>query len=300
MESERFDAIARLIAGATGDRGISIVGTRSIGGGCTHVAEIVTAADGRNYFVKSNLRAEDMFVQEAFSLAALKRVGVIRVPQVIAVGMLDDVDAALVLEAIEEGEPAANFWYEFGSSFAHFHQQGSLPIEDYTPGWPTANYIGWARQFNDSTEGWAEFFATKRIGFQLGRAQCERQGTVELFELADRLIGRLPELLDAEREPLVLLHGDLWNGNYLVDNSGKPVLIDPASYYGHREADLAMPLLFGGFPPSFFEGYQECWPLQDGWRDRVEIYKLYHLLNHLVLFGSSYLEGCLAILRRFA
>jgi fructosamine-3-kinase len=97
-----------------------------------------------------------------------------------------------------------------------------------------------------------------------------------------------------------LLHGDLWSGNFLVGADGQAVVIDPAVYYGHREAELAMPLLFGGFPPEFFEAYCEVWPLNEGWRDRVELYKLYHLLNHLNLFGVGYLDSCLEIVRRFA
>ena len=95
------------------------------------------------------------------------------------------------------------------------------------------------------------------------------------------------------------LHGDLWSGNFLVGGDGHAVVIDPAVYYGSREAELAMPLLFGGFPAEFFDAYCEAWPLDEGWRERVELYKLYHLLNHLNLFGAGYLDSCLEIVKRF-
>ena len=125
-------------------------------------------------------------------------------------------------------------------------------------------------------------------------------GSRELFQQVERLIARLDRWLAQPVEPPCLLHGDLWAGNYLIDEAGKPVLIDPAVYYGRREADLAMPALFGGFPEEFFQGYHDQWPLEDGWQQRLEVYKLYHLLNHLNLFGSGYLESCLEIADRFS
>lgn len=109
---------------------------------------------------------------------------------------------------------------------------------------------------------------------------------------------RLDVFLDDVVEPPSLLHGDLWSGNYLADSEGRAVLIDPATYYGHREADLAMTRLFGGFPPAFYQAYEEVWPLEPGARERGGIYELYHLLNHLNLFGGGYRSGCIATLRR--
>lgn len=143
------------------------------------------------------------------------------------------------------------------------------------------------------------FFAECRLSYQLRLARQGGLGSGELFRLADRTVQRLENLLGAQVPPPSLLHGDLWNGNLLVGAAGNAVVIDPAVYYGHREAELAMPLLFGGFPAEFFDAYSEAWPLASGWQDRVEIYKLYHLLNHLNLFGVGYLDSCLEIVRRF-
>lgn len=115
----------------------------------------------------------------------------------------------------------------------------------------------------------------------------------------DRLMDRLEEWLIEPDEPACLLHGDLWGGNYMVDAAGEPVLIDPAAYYGRREADLAMTMIFGGFDGRFYRAYEEVWPLPEGSQDRLEIYKLYHYLNHLNLFGGGYYSSCMAILRRY-
>ncbi|HUP43131.1 MAG TPA: fructosamine kinase family protein, partial [Thermoanaerobaculia bacterium] len=121
----------------------------------------------------------------------------------------------------------------------------------------------------------------------------------ELDRLGERLLGRLGDWLDLPEEPACLLHGDLWSGNYLADEAGDPVLIDPAAYYGHREADLAMTELFGSFDSSFYAAYEAEWPLPAGSRDRRELYKLYHRLTHLTLCGRGYRGRCLEILRRF-
>ena len=125
----------------------------------------------------------------------------------------------------------------------------------------------------------------------VGDAAMQRAGA--------RLMERLEELIGEPNEPACLLHGDLWGGNYMTDTRGEPVLIDPAAYCGRREADLAMTRLFGGFDARFYRAYEEVWPLGDGAEERLEIYKLYHLLNHLNLFGGGYHGSCMAILRRF-
>jgi protein-ribulosamine 3-kinase len=296
MHAERLEGLVALISNATGAPAATVSSSQVCSGGCIHHAEVVELSDGRRFFVKSNQSVGDMFAQEALALAALAQVAVIRVPRVIAVGMLDEVASALVLEEIQTGKPAPQFWENFGSQFAALHHQ----TRSSRAGWASDNYIGSNLQRNDSRDSWTEFYAECRLTYQLRLARNNSLGSNELFRLSQRLIDRLGDYLDASVEPMVLLHGDLWGGNYLVDRAGQPVLIDPASYYGHREADLAMPLLFGGFPAAFIDGYNAAWPLADNWRDRVEIYKLYHLINHLNLFGSGYLEGCLEIVRRYA
>ncbi len=295
MSSVRSEALADLIADATAGPTTAVSKVQSCSGGCIHRAEIVHLADGRKYFVKSSRNASDMFAQEALGLAALAESKTLRTPRVIAAGMLGG-ESCLVLEAIEAGSQRSDFWKTFGSQFAELHRVSTA--ERF--GWSTENYLGSNVQSNEAKEDWVEFFAECRFGYQLRLARNRGLGSRELFKIMDRLVSRLDGYLSCPKDPPSLLHGDLWSGNYLVDQDGHPVLIDPAVYYGRREADLAMPLLFGGFSPDFFDAYGEAWPLTDGWRDRVELYKLYHLLNHLNLFGSGYLDSCLEIARRFA
>jgi len=225
----------------------------------------------------------------------LAKTGTLRVPQVVAAGMLSDSEACLILEAILPGPPQTDFWERLGQGLAALHRQATAG----NFGWSSDNYIGSNRQPNSAHASWVEFFAVQRLGFQLQLARTHARGSRELFKLGEQLIAKLDKRLGPCDERPSLLHGDLWSGNYLVASDGAPVLIDPACYFGLREADLAMPLLFGGFPQRFFDAYDASWPLAAGWRERVEIYKLYHLLNHLNLFGSGYLDSCLEILRRF-
>ncbi len=144
-----------------------------------------------------------------------------------------------------------------------------------------------------------DFWRSHRLGFQLRLAREHGVSDDELDRLGDRLMDRLDAWIDLSDEPACLLHGDLWGGNYLSDENGDPVLIDPAVYYGHREADLAMTRIFGGFEPAFYRAYEDEWPLPPGSEDRLPLYELYHLLNHLNLFGRSYRGRCVGILRRY-
>ncbi|MCC6509900.1 MAG: fructosamine kinase family protein, partial [Pirellulaceae bacterium] len=146
---------------------------------------------------------------------------------------------------------------------------------------------------------WVEFFAEFRLNYQLRLARQRGLGSGEFYRLAGRVVQRLDKWLTSTDACPCLLHGDLWNGNLLVGADGYAVVIDPAVYYGEREAELAMPLLFGGFHPDFFDAYNTTWELPAGWQQRAELYKLYHLLNHLNLFGVGYLDSCLEIVRRF-
>lgn len=292
----RTQSLIHLISRSTGTNGFSIDAIQACGGGCIHRAELVRLSDGRVFFVKSNRRSADVFAKEAEGLAAIEAAGAIAVPRIIALGGLPDEASCLVLEAISSSQPQPGFWAQFGNQFARLHQMTRAACF----GWSSDNYLGSSQQKNDGKDDWVDFFAECRLAFQLRLARNGGRGSMELFRLGQRLMDRLDKLIGNPRQTPSLLHGDLWSGNYLVGHEGQPVLIDPAVSYGSREADLAMPLLFGGFPREFFDAYQETWPLDDGWLDRVELYKLYHLLNHLNLFGSGYLDSCLEILRRFA
>jgi fructosamine-3-kinase len=150
-------------------------------------------------------------------------------------------------------------------------------------GWEQNNTIGSTPQLNNWTSDWVEFFAEYRIGYQFQLAQ--RRGGH--FPQQEQLIAAIPKLLNHQPQPS-LVHGDLWGGNAAVTTSGEPVILDPATYIGDREVDLAMTELFGGFPAAFYRGYNEAWLLDDGYKQRKTLYNLYHILNHFNLFGGGY------------
>jgi fructosamine-3-kinase len=180
-----------------------------------------------------------------------------------------------------------------GRNLAALHQ---VTAEEY--GLDHNNFIGASPQPNTPTANWVTFFRDKRLGFQMSLAEQRGYLTSRRARLLERIGARLEEWLPA-RPPASLLHGDLWGGNWLTTDAGEPALIDPAVYYGHREADLAFTHLFGGFPPTFYAAYQQSWPLTEGYEARQDLYNLYHLLNHLNLFGESYGSGVDAILLRY-
>lgn len=296
--NRRNTRLAELIATGLSTPIVAVVGSSSCSGGCIHRAEIVQLSDTRRYFVKSSPNAGEMLRLEAEGLNALAATATIRIPKVIAVGEINAQEHCLILEVIEsQQKPATDEPLRLlGRQLALLHRNA----RSASYGWHEHNFLGSNRQSNTTSSSWTKFFAEQRLLPQLQMARNRGVGTRELFRLADRLIGRLDQLIPENDEHASLLHGDLWNGNFLIDDDGQPVIFDPAVYYGHREAELAMPLLFGGFPAEFFEAYQEVWPLAEGWPERVELYKLYHLLNHLNLFGSGYLESCVEIVRRFS
>ena len=162
------------------------------------------------------------------------------------------------------------------------------------------NYIGSSPQSNQATASWVDFFRDRRLGAQQELAR--RNGRLHPRRAAqlERLMSHLDEWIDEDSCAPSLLHGDLWGGNYLAGPRGEPVLIDPAVYYGDREAEIAFTELFGGFGPKFYAAYNEAWPLRPGYSERRDVYNLYHLLNHLNLFGEGYGGSVDAILRRFA
>lgn len=264
------------------------------GGGCINNAARIDTTAGP-WFVKWNVRPlPDMFLREAEGLALLRAVGVIPVPEPIAASNGgDDFPPYLITTCVRTTARAADFWQTFGTRFARLHREGTA--ERF--GLDHDNYLGATPQPNGWMDNWIEFFRERRLGFQLRLAR-ENGFVGELQERGEKLLSQLPKLLDAPPEPPSLLHGDLWSGNFMIGEDGEAVLIDPAVYYGHREADIAMTQLFGGFAPEFFAAYEKEWPLPPGSERRLEIYKFYHLLNHLNLFGESYLAQCMGVLRR--
>lgn len=273
-----------------------------VSGGSIAEAAIASFADGSEVFVKRANGVADMFMQEAVGLRALEATGTIRIPAVLAVG-----DDAIVLEAIRSAAPITDFSREFGRRLAYLHRHRGK-----TAGFYSDNYIGLTPQPNtplrsswnqakvDDGSAWPDFYLERRLRFQVSQACANRPGCGELQTLLQRAESTIVSMLAAAIEPPVLLHGDLWSGNFLVDDRGEPCLIDPAVYYGHREAELAMTRLFGGFDEDFYSGYAEVFELALGHQERLPIYQLYHLLNHFNLFGAGYYEQCRRILQTLA
>ncbi|MCD8185191.1 MAG: fructosamine kinase family protein, partial [Rikenellaceae bacterium] len=217
-------------------------------------------------------------------LRELATSGEIRTAEVLEVG-----EDYLLTGYIESRTPQGNFFDRFGRQLARMHRHTSAMF-----GFREDNFIGENPQPNvpQGTEGgnWPEFFWNKRLLFQYRMAEKKGWVSTDLRAAFLLLETRIYRLLGEEsREPPSLLHGDLWSGNFLCDCENRPVLIDPAVYYGHREAELAMTRLFGGFPPAFYKAYEEEFPLPPGWPERHNLYALYHVLNHLNLFGRAYL-----------
>lgn len=275
---------------------VRVLSFQGLGGGCINDARRVETTDGV-YFLKSNpAPLPGMFPREAEGLAALAAVGAIAVPEPVhAHDGGEGIIPFLLTTWIEPGRRARGFSREFGRRFARLHKEGTG--ERF--GFAHDNYLGSTPQPNGWSDDWVAFFREERLGHQLALARRNGFGG-ELQLLGERLLDGLPDFIGEPGEPPTLLHGDLWGGNYMVTDSGAPALIDPAAYYGRREADLAMTRLFGGFDGEFYAGYEEVWPLAGGSGLRIDIYQLYHLLNHLNLFGGSYLGGCIRILRRWA
>ncbi|GBD87884.1 hypothetical protein BMS3Abin03_01818 [bacterium BMS3Abin03] len=266
----------------------------SLSGGCISNAYKVTAENGKSFFLKTNTsHPGDMFIKEAHGLEELTKANAIRIPQVISYE-----NDFILLELIESGNRQKYFSEDFGRRFAELHRFNS---SEY--GFFEDNYIGSNPQINIPTDeeknNWTQFFFNKRILYQLSLAEKLGNATPELRKVISLLENKIDEIVTDNGEQPSLLHGDLWGGNYMIDENGNACLIDPAVYYGNREADLAMTKLFGGFDSKFYAAYNEAFPLPDGYSYRENIYKLYHILNHLNLFGGGYYSQAMSLIRYY-
>ncbi|MEX0899124.1 MAG: fructosamine kinase family protein [Gammaproteobacteria bacterium] len=244
---------------------------------------------GHNHFIKRGPPDHlPMYAAEAVGLMALAECKAVRVPEVINYGT-DDAGAFLILERFDLQAPTSAASARLGRELAALHRKMWPQF-----GWPTDNFIGLSPQPNGMADDWTTFFAKQRLGFQLDLAE-ENGYTGRVTRRGRALIDRLPDLFGHRPRPS-LLHGDFWSGNHAMLPDGTPVIFDPAVHYGDRECDLAMAALFGGFHPAFFDAYIEAWPMAAGWQDRWKVYQLYHVLNHLNLFGERYLAQAEALL----
>jgi fructosamine-3-kinase len=212
---------------------------------------------------------------------------VIGVPKPIAVGHVGNA-AWLVTEWVEQGSAGKGFYQRFGRALAGLHR---CTLGDHI-GLDHENFLGSARQINTPRDTWNEFVAAHRIGFQTRWAIDQGLAGAALQRDCEQIIDLMDDLLEGREDQTSLLHGDLWSGNYLCDREGDAVIIDPAIYYGCREAEFGMLRLFGSCPGDFYESYLDTFPLPAGWQRRVSVYVLYHLLNHLNLFGTGYRSQC--------
>lgn len=265
--------------------------TAVTGGDINHAAR-VTFGD-RPYFVKWNaaVKYPRMFALEANGLHALNSANAITTPHVVATAETAH-DAFLVLDFVETGAQPTSFWNTFGKQLASLHRHTHKLF-----GFKEDNYIGSLFQSNMQLRSWADFYVINRLDVQLEMAFNAGKIHQSVSRAFNVLYTKLEELVPQEAP--ALLHGDLWGGNYLVGPHGAPVLIDPAVYYGHREMDLAMMHLFGGFSSQLFQTYHEVFPLQSGWQERLPIHQLYPLLVHVNLFGGGYVKQVEHVLKRF-
>ncbi|MBK9291545.1 MAG: fructosamine kinase family protein [Bacteroidetes bacterium] len=265
-----------------------------LGGGSINDA-VRLDAGGSSYFVKwnSSARYPGMFDAEAAGLGLLAAAGAVRIPRVLACASAGDT-AFLMLEYIRPGRPHQQSWQQFGHELAALHRHSAE-----TFGLDHDNYIGSLPQQNTGGyQHWSDFFVERRLKPQLATAVAKGLINSAMQRQFGQLFARLNQLFP--QEPPALLHGDLWSGNYLFDSQGSAVLIDPAVYYGHREMDLAMTFLFGGFDHRLYAAYHEAYPLAPGWRERIGLCNLYPLLVHVNLFGGGYVAQVRQILDRFA
>ena len=272
-------------------QGMELVTMQPVGGGCIHRAWQLELGDGSRRFAKTN-RAALLPVLEAeadglTALATAAQGGAASGPTPTipkALGLADlEGEAALLLDWLDLGPGSPQGWLELGAGLARLHRASRSTSENRF-GWHANNFIGSGPQANGWRSSWAQFFSEQRLGIQLQQAEAAGQAVPQ----AQTLLERVPEWLSNHQPDACLVHGDLWSGNASLISGGGSALFDPAVYRGDREVDLAMARLFGGFPAAFFEGYAQEWPLPEGHRQRVELYNLYHLLNHANLFGGSY------------
>lgn len=264
------------------DCGLPVQRTEQVNGGDINSAYCLHTRSGK-YFLKVNQAAiyPDMFLKEAAGLSSLNNSKTVAVPEIIKTGIAGE-QQYLLLEWIEKGKPAKNFWDSFGQQLALLHQQ---PQEYF--GWTTDNYIGRLKQSNKRHGSWSDFYTECRI-----MPLVELLFNKQLFSRSDinaagHFCNQLDTLFPVEHP--ALLHGDLWSGNYSVTPEGGPIFFDPAVYYGHREMDLGMTQLFGGFDTRFYEAYHEIYPLEPGWQKRLKLTEAWPLLVHAVLFGGMYI-----------
>ncbi len=271
---------------------VRVFSCKALVGGDINSAVKLETSHG-DFFLKWNIssRFPEMFNKEAKGLNLLENAKCIRIPKVIAAEEVDNF-SFLILEFIKIGSGNFNSFNNLGKGLACLHKNSTFYF-----GLDHDNYMGSLTQSNKKHDNWICFFIEERIEPQLKLAYDNEFVDGVVLKASEHLFRVLNEIIPEESS--AMLHGDLWSGNFLMDDKANPCLIDPAVYYGHRETDIAMTKLFGGFSASFYSTYNEHFKLEKGWDKRIDIFNLYPLLIHLNLFGTSYLGQVKSILQRF-
>lgn len=263
-----------------------------LSGGCINYSFKIFSTHG-NYFLKYNNkdRYPKMFESEAAGLLFLQHANALKIPEVMGCGESENF-TFIILEFVESGARKKNFFFEFGIQLAKLHR---TTHDEF--GFKENNYIGSLPQSNSWKKNGIDFFIEERLMPQCKQAYDKKYFDRTILKHFESLYNKLPEILPAEKP--ALLHGDLWNGNFLITTDGLPCLIDPSEYFGFREQDIAMTKLFGGFDNNFYNGYNSAFAMEKGWQHRIDIFNLYPLLVHVNLFGQAYIGQVNSIIKKY-
>lgn len=298
IRQQQFTSLTSALCSLFGE-GTKIESTRRISGGDINEAYGLTLTGGQPVFMKTNTRENRfLFTAETLGLAVIAETKAIGTPKILGIGTDEDRGgySFLLLEFISGKSHSGNYWEDFARQLSDMHRASTAGLVSKGKyGFDHDNYIGRHSQINTGHDSWTSFFRECRLEpqFQDAARYFDREDLKKIV----RFLDHIDEIL-VEPEYPSLLHGDLWSGNVITGNDGRAWLIDPAVYVGHAEADIAMTELFGGFPPVFYDAYKEVAPLQPGYEYRRDVYNLYHLLNHLNMFGRMYLPEVKRIVGR--
>jgi len=274
------------------DYGLNVKSYERVHGGDINDAYCLITTSGK-YFLKVNDNPEIplMFEREAHGLDHLRKYSSLIIPQVIKTGAFG-YQQYLLLEWLEKGVPKQNTWEKFGQGLALMHKQDQQYFGHYED-----NYIGSRRQINDQRNDWPSFYSERRIMPLVKALFFSKMFSSMDIKMTEKFCLKFESMFP--KEPPSLLHGDLWSGNYMIHFSGSAAIFDPAIYNGHREMDIGMTKLFGGFDQQFYDAYNETYPLEKDWQKRLPLTQLYPILVHAVLFGGHYISSAKSIITSF-
>ena len=278
MRREEIDSVLEQMAAAGWGAG-KFMGLETVAGGI-HDAHRMRFERADVFLKTTRLESAARLASEAFSLARLRESATLLLPEPLLHGLAGEM-SWLAIRWLDLFPASPDAQRRLGALLADMHR-----CEADRYGWPQNNHIGTNSQLNGWSDDWGAFFVQQRLEPQLRLA--ERQARGEWLQRGFRLLERVPQLLGSHRPEASLLHGDLWSGNIAMRRDGEPVVYDPAAWFGDRETDIAMTELFGGFTPDFYSAYNDAWPLDAGYEQRRPLYQLYHVLNHVNMFGGGY------------